>query len=241
MKMLATLAFLVAALGLASSAQAATATFDDLPTLPAVNSATGLYFANGDSSSYAGVLWDTRFNVVGDLYRVDTITPGPRFGIPHSGRYFVTNDGAGNSNNGMVISTSMVLTGAWFGRNEYYGYGAGADQVTIYALSGSTELSSLVFDLPAAPSLPPGPEGPGGQPAVLQFFDTSAFTVLTGITGYRIDRREIGTLNGSWVADDFSFAAPVPEPGIPALLLAGLGVIGWVRRGASIAETTPTS
>lgn len=237
MKKLATLAFLAAALGLASSVHAATATFDDLPTPPAVNSATGLFFANGGSSNYAGVLWDARFNVVGDAYRVDTATPGPRFGIPHSGRYFVTNDGAGASNNGMVITTSMVLTGAWFGRNEYYGYGAGADQVTIYVMSGSTELSSLVFDLPAAPSLPPGPEGPGGQPAVLQFFDTSAFAGLTGITAYRIDRREIGTLNGSWVGDDFSFAAPVPEPGIPGLLLAGLAVIGWARQGRRAGQT----
>lgn len=229
MNKLATSFALAGAISLASPAQAATATFDDLPTPPAVNAATGLFYANGDSSTYAGVVWDARFRVVGDAYRVDTVTPGPRFGIPHSGRYFATNEGAGVSNNGLVITTPMILTGAWFGRNEYYGYGAGADQVTIHALNGSTELASLVFDLPAAPSLPPGPEGPGGQPAVLQFFDTSAFTGLTGITGYRIDRREIGTLNGSWVADDFTFAAPVPEPGMPVLLLAGLGVIGWMR------------
>ena len=221
---------LAGVLGLAAPAQAVTATFDDLPVPPAVDAATGLFFANNDSNSYAGVVWDSRFRVVGEAYRVDTVTPGPRFGIPHSGRYFVTNEGTGSSNDGLTITTSMILTGAWFGRNEYYGYGAGADQVTIHALGGNTALASLVFDLPAAPSLPPGPEGPGGQPAVLQFFNTGAFANLVGITGYRIDRREIGSLNGSWVADDFTFAAPVPEPGIPALLLAGLGLIGWVRQ-----------
>lgn len=220
MKTLATVLVLAGALGNHAFAQAATATFDDLPALPATNAATGLYFANNSSDSYAGVMWDSRFTVAGDQYRVDTTTPGPLFGIPHSGRYFVTNDSP--NNDGLLISTARVLTGAWFGRNEYYGFGAGADQVTINAMGGATVLKSVVFDLPTSPA---------GQPGSLGFADTSVFAALSGITGYRIDRHEIGTLTGNWVADDFSFAAaPVPEPESYAMLLAGLGIVAWMRR-----------
>jgi len=32
------------------------------------------------------------------------------------------------------------------------------------------------------------------------------------------------------VADDFSFSAPVPEPGTWAMMFAGLGVVGWLGR-----------
>ena len=189
---------------------------------PGVAAANGLFFANGNSSVYAGVTWDTRFRVVGDEARIDTATPGPLYGIPHSGHYFVTNEGDGDANIGLSITTSMVLKGAWFGRNEYYGFGAGADQVTITALNGSIVPVSRSFNLPS---------GTAGQPQPLTFFDTSsAFSGLAGITGYRIDRHEIGTQAGNWVADDFIFAASVPEPQTYALLLAGLGVIGWARR-----------
>ena len=31
-------------------------------------------------------------------------------------------------------------------------------------------------------------------------------SALSGITGYRIDRRELGTQSGHWVADDFQFS-----------------------------------
>lgn len=218
---------LACTLGSQVSAQAATASFDDLPALPELTAGTGLYYANNNSSSYAGVVWDSRFEVVGDSYRVVKSPPGPLYGIPHSGHYFVTNQGDGEANNGLSISTSLVLQGAWFGRNEYYGYGGGADQVTITALRGDVALLSLIFELPAAPA---GPEGPGGQPAVLQFFDTGAFATLAGISGYRIDRRARNEFAGNWVADDFTFAAAVPEPRSYALLLAGLGLIAWVGR-----------
>src|ERR1700749_1253134 len=149
-------------------ARAATATFDDLSTPPPVTTSTGLYYANGNSSLYDGVVWDSRFVVVGDESRGDTVTPGPLFGIPHSGHYFVTNEGDGAGNDGLVITTSMVLTGAWFGRNEYYGFGAGADQVTLNALGvGGATLMSVVYELPA-PAV-------AGQPGVMGFADTSSF------------------------------------------------------------------
>lgn len=213
-------------------AHAATATFDDLPTPPPLTSSTGLFYANGDSSTYQDVVWDSRFVVVGDESRVDPVTPGPLFGIPHSGHYFVTNEGDGASNDGLIISTPMVLTGAWFGRNEYYGFGAGADQVTISALgSGGAALMSVVFDLP--------PPAVAGQPGIMGFVDTGAFATLSGITGYRIDRHETGDLNGNWVADDFTFepAAVVPEPASAALLLAGLLAVAVATTSARRASS----
>lgn len=233
MKALTTTLALTCLLGIQMPVQAAiagaTASFDDLSTPPDVDKSTGLFFANGGSSLYAGVTWEPGLTVVGDQYRVDPgdpavpRPPGPLFGIPHSGRYFLTNQGDGLTNDKMVITTTMVLTGAWFGRNEYYGFGGGADQVTIHAMGASGILGSKEFDLP---------ELLDAQPELLTFVDTSTFASLAGITGYRIDRREIGTQAGNWVADDFSFiaAATVPEPESFTLLLAGLGAVAWVRR-----------
>jgi hypothetical protein len=204
-------------LGYAAESRAGFVTFDDLPSPPATNSSTGLFFANNNSSLYQGITWDSRVNVVGDAYRVDTTTPGPLFGIPHSGHFFITN--GGTSNDGILLTTDQVLMGAWFGQNQYYGFGSGADQVTINALSGATVLASVVFDLPA-PLV-------AGQPGQMGFADTSIFASLTGITGYRIDRHELGAQTGNWVGDDFSFvAASVPEPTSLGLLMLGLLALG---------------
>jgi hypothetical protein len=90
-------------LGLAAESKSAIITFDDLPSPPATNSATGLFVANQNSSLHHGVTWDSRINIVGDAYRVDTSTPGPLFGIPHSGNYFITNGGA--FNDGILLTT----------------------------------------------------------------------------------------------------------------------------------------
>jgi hypothetical protein len=199
-----------------------TATFDDLPTLPALNDSTGLQFANDNSLVYQGITWDSRVVVVGDQYKVNPDTnapPNPLFGIPHSPHYFVTNE---NGANGLTIATDRILTGAWFGRNQYYGFGeGGADQITIVALSGTTVLRSVVFDLP---------ESHPGEPEPLSFVDTSVFATLSGITGYRIDRRELGDQNGNWVADDFQFSTPVPVPLPGALLLLGSALVALSGR-----------
>ena len=139
--------------------------------------------------------------------------PGPLFGIPHSGHDFITN--GGTDNDGILLTTDQVLLGAWFGRNEYYGFGSGADQVTINAMHGETVLASVVFDLPA-PSV-------AGQPGMMGFADTSGFASVTGITGYRIDRHELAAETGNWVADEFSFGpASVPEPSSLVLSMFGL-------------------
>jgi len=197
------------------------ATFDDLPIPPALDSASGIQWTNPTATlEYQGVIWDARFGVVGDQYRVGG-PGGPLFGIPHSGHYFVSN---ADGSTGLTITTDKILTGAWFGRNQYYGFGeGGADQVTIVALNGASELGSVVFDLP---------ESHPGQPEPLSFVDTSIFAALGAITGYRIDRRELGQLNGNWVADDFQFvdATQVPAPGGAVLMLGGFAALLAARR-----------
>jgi hypothetical protein len=185
------------------------ATFDDLASPPPLNDKTLLSVANNNNSIYDGIQWDTRFLVIGDEYKLGSSSPF--FGIPHSPHYYVTNGSDGAS--GLTITTGLVLTGAWFGRNQYYGFGAGADQVTIVALSGATQLSSVVFDLPITNP---------GLPEPLSFVNTGIFGTLSDITGYRIDRRDIG--GGHWAADDFQFsnAFAVPEPGTLPLVLCGI-------------------
>lgn len=219
-QLIASCAFIAAAPAMAG----VIATFDDLPFPPALDSATGIQWTNSSASlEYQGVIWDDRFGVVGDEYRVGG-PGGPLFGIPHSGHYFVSN---ATGDSGLTITTNKVLTGAWFGRNQYYGFGeGGADQVTIVALNGASELGSVVFDLP---------ESHPGLPEPLSFVDTSIFATLGAITGYRIDRRELGQLNGNWVADDFTFAdaAQVPLPGSGLLMLAGLLAFLPARRQRS--------
>jgi hypothetical protein len=206
-----------------AAAAGTVATFDDVASPPALDSATGIRFANGGSTLYKGIVWDERLRVVGDAYRVQTSPPGPLFGLPSSGHFFATNDngtvGGQFTNDGIMLQTTLVLQSVRFGRNEYYGFGAGADQVTIHALdAGGEELASLTFQLP---------ENNPGQPEPLALFRTTSFAALTGIAGYRIDRRELGQQSGSWVADDFVFS-PVPEPGQYALLGLGLPMVLWL-------------
>lgn len=204
---------------LASEARAQTATFDDMPGA-IINSGTGILYANGGANTvYEGVTWDDRLSVFGDQYKVGGGPTDPYYGVPHSGNYALTN-AAGTD--GILITTDKILTSAWFGQNEFYGFGAGADQVTISALSGSTVLSSLVFNLP---------DNNPGLPEPLSLFDTSSFLSLGGVTGYRIDRNALGSFGGNWVADDFTFTPAtvvVPEPGTAALVLPVLGMVGAV-------------
>lgn len=209
-----------------AAAQDLTVGFENLATPLPLTQAMGLYYLNGASQVYEGITWDMRLRVVGADYRIeDAGRVTPLYGVPHAGSYYVTNEGGGVSNDGLHITTGRVLLGAWFGRNAYYGYNelGGADQVTIHALAGDSVLASVVFDLP----LPAQP----GQAGAMGFVDTGSFAALSGITGYRIDRRELGEQQGNWVADDFLFASAVPEPPAVMLLLAGLGALAaWGRR-----------
>lgn len=192
------------------------ATFDDLPNPPALDATASFSDANNNSLVYDGVTWDSRFSVVGDQYRTNPLTnppPNPLFGLPHSGHDFVTN---GNGDTGLTLTTDLVLTGAWFGRNQYYGFGGGADQITIVAMSGSTDLASVVYNLPLTDP---------GQPEPLTFVDTSRFLTLSEITGYRIDRNAPSEFAVNWVADDFQFARTVPEPATLGLIASALPVL----------------
>ena len=218
---------LAAALGILSGAveAAAIATFDDLPLPPPLTDTTGLFFANDNSASYQGVVWDSRFKVVGDAYRVSP-SDGPLFGIPKSPHYFVTNEtatvGGAFTNDGLLMTTTQVLTEAWFGQNEYYGFGGGADQITIHALHDLASLGSVSLTLP---------DNTPRQPEPLQKIDTSSFLSLTGITGYRIDRHASAESADSWVGDNFVFQSAVPEPSTTLLLMLGLGgVLAYRRR-----------
>ena len=209
---------------LTASVQATvTATFDDLPVPPALTDSTGLFFANSNSAKYQGVIWDSRFRVVGDAYRIAP-PDGPLFGVPKSPSYFVTNEsavvGGTFTNDGLLITTTLVLTEAWFGQNEYYGFGGGGDEITIHALNGSEILGSASLVLP---------DDTPGQPEPLRKIDTSAFLSLTGITGYRIDRHAQDVFSDSWVADNFVFQSPVPEASKTWLLMLGLAGVLAVR------------
>ncbi len=224
--MMPTLSAVAAALCLVTGGvhAAVTASFDDLPTPPAVNDVAGLFYANDGSASYKGVIWDSRFRVVGDEVRIDP--SAPLFGLPKSPHYFVTNEtatvGTTFTNDQLLMTTTLVLTEAWFGQNEYYGYGGGADRVTVHALNGSDILASVSLDLP---------DDTPGQPEPLRRMDTSAFTALSGITGYRIDRRAPQVFSDSWVGDDFVFQSPVPESSTLALFALGIvSGLAWRAR-----------
>lgn len=207
-----------------SASAAGIATFDDLPSPPALDGSAGLFFANGSSATYQDVTWDSRFTVVGDAYRVDPLS-GPLFGLPRSGHYMVTNQTATVddifTNDGLLITTSLVLTEAWFGQNEYYGFGGGADEVTIHALHGTEILGSVSLSLP---------DDTAGQPEPLRRMDTAAFLAFSGITGYRIDRHPRTATADNWVADDFVFQSAVPEASTAWLVALGLGGIALSRR-----------
>ena len=202
---------------------AVTATFDDLPTPPALTDAEGLFSANNQSADYLGVTWDDRFRVVGDALRIAP-PDGPLFGLPKSPHYFVTNEtatvGGAFTNDGLVMTSSLVLTEAWFGQNEYYGFGGGADEVTVHALHGSTILGSVSLALP---------DDTPGQPEPLRKMDTSSFLSLSGITGYRIDRHAPVEFADSWVGDNFVFQSAVPEASTTLLLMLGLGGVAALR------------
>lgn len=216
--MMPALSAVAAALCLATGVvhAAVTASFDDLPTPPAVNDVAGLFYANAGNASYKGVVWDSRFRVVGDEVRIDPA--GPLFGLPKSPHYFVTNEtatvGTTFTNDRLLMTTTRVLTEAWFGQNEYYGYGGGADQVTVHALNGGDILASVSLELP---------DDAPGQPEPLRRMDTSVFAALSGITGYRIDRRAPQVFSDNWVGDNFVFQSPVPESS--ALSLFTLGIV----------------
>ncbi|MGL5034791.1 MAG: hypothetical protein ACRC6M_13425 [Microcystaceae cyanobacterium] len=181
------------------TAQAITFTidFDDFTSVP-LNDSTGFEFANG-GSTYQGVTFGSpnQFNVTGKDYRVDP-TPGPLFAIPKSDNYYINNRETVAS----FLTTSYILTEAWFGSVEYYGFGGSATSVSVTALGASGDLDTVSIVLPDVI----------GQPDPMVQMDTSRFLNLSGITGYRIERSPTpDQVNAfQWAGDNFTFTDAVP-------------------------------
>ena len=128
----------------------------------------------------------------------------------------------------------MVLTEAWFGRVEYYGYGGGATSVTVVPLGVNGSLDpgvtvSLLSDRDYDPTKP----GANGLPGLMVKMDTSRFLNLQGITGYRIDLGQDNSGQANWAADDFTFTSATPVPWetdalsvIGSTVIFGLGLWG---------------
>ncbi len=177
-------------------------TFDDLSLTSASNDS--LYTLNNDSSLYKDVVWDTGFSVFGEDYAI--CDDCPFFGIPHSGSFAITNyDDTG----GLTMTTQKILLGFWAGRNEYYGYDGGTEEISVHALDAAgIVLGSVTHQLP---------DNYSGLAEPFEFVDTSAFTNLTAIQAYRVEPAQGCDMDCNWVADDFVFTdgafAPVPDSG----------------------------
>ena len=219
-----------------------TVTFEDLSVPPGETSSGRLVDANGGSSVYHGITWSSGFSVFGNQYA--TSGAPPLFGNVF-GSYGLTNSNgtgtAGDNSTDLTITTDMVLTGSWWGTNEYYGFSHGPDELQILAVA--TSGSILVdFHLPS-----PGPGGTGYSESAspLEFLDTSIFATLTGIKEYHIIVPHPDTAfgNNNWVADNFTFvqAAAVPEPSSMCLLGLGLAGIAGNRLVRRRKENGPTA
>ncbi len=204
--------------------------FDNLSAEPATTTYAQLSVANGNSPTISGVSFNSPdFYVVGDLY-VESFqnTGGSRpFIQPESGHYGIFN---AFGNNALKLVTTQTLTSIAFARADL---GAGADangptSVTVKALDGVNVLGSATLNL---------------TDGTMRLLDTSAFTSLSGITGYQIDRvAGTGPYGGGlWVADDLTFggAAAVPEPMATSVATACLllGAAFWRRHARRLQDT----
>jgi hypothetical protein len=193
-------------------------TFDDLPALPAVDAFASVTLASGGTGVISGVTFDSGLYVVGDGYVEQFQNTGGTQPFAHtdSGHYAIFN---GSGVNGVSLTTTQVLTSVWFGKPNFGASVGGASQVTVEAYHNTTLLGSVSLSLAST---------------TLQQLDTSSFTALTGITGYKINRVASGVepYGGShWVADSFTFAAPVPEPeSVGLVVVAGLAAFAMVRQ-----------
>ncbi len=154
--------------------------FESLPMLSTTDQNQSLTDANGGSNTVQGVMFTSPgFRVIGDDFRIGGPAPRPAMGVAHSGHFFLNN---GNTpNDDVIMTTTSVLTEAWFGRNEYYGYGGGASAVTITAFGIGGDLGSVTVNtpdtFPSTGNLPPPDDLFGnGLPDPMVQMDTSSET-----------------------------------------------------------------
>ena len=206
-----------AALPLVSCAQVVI-DFDSLSAEPGVATYGQVSAVNSGSSSLAGVSFNSSdFYVVGDQYVEQFNNNGGSnpFIHPLSGHYGLFN---AFGHDALTLTTTQIMTEMWFARPNFGATIDGPTDITIKALNGATVLGS------ASLSLSP-------VTATMQRLDTSAFSSLSGITGYEIDRTAgTGPYGGGlWVADNIGFQATVPEPAETALsvgfVIAGFGLV----------------
>ena len=203
-----------ATLALSRPAGAAFITFDALANLPPTNSFRSLASANGGSSVLGGATWDANFFVVGGGYVEQFQNQGGSnpFATPQTPNFALFN---ANAADGLTIQTTDILTSLWLARPDMGNGARGTNQVTVQALNGVTVLGSRTITLTST------------TPA---FLDTSSFTALTGVTGYRLNRVAIGGDGyggGHYIADSFQFrpvAVPVPATALIFAFGAGLAV-----------------
>lgn len=193
---------LVAAVVLGREARGDTVVgFEDLPDLPEVDSFRSLSDANSGTSSYANVIWDSDFVVVGDNYVEAFHNQGgvAPFATPQSGDYAVFNR---SGRNRLTFTTGRRLVGLWVSRADLGTGPRGTTQVTIHALNGVDLVASETIDLLQTGTVP-------------AFLDTSSFLSLSSVDGYRIDRVVSGDdpYGGlHYILDDLTFAKE-PSPG----------------------------
>jgi hypothetical protein len=188
--------------------------------------------AYGGTDTVEGVTFSDSFVVFRNTYTND-VGGSDLFGATDGTFALANTDGNGDAGtgpfpaglDGLMLTTNDVLTGAYFGIVDYGNGSYGSDQVTVTAVGTGGDLGSVTLNLDTS-----------GAPTLTKM-DTSAFLTYSGqITGYRINRdiapEFVGFGGGDYVADDFTFVAPAPEPSSAAGLIIGLlTLIAWVIAG----------
>ena len=209
---------------------AQTLTFDGLPTEQGAAMDVALTAANGGIRTISGVTFDSAANsdweIIGNQYQAPASTDF--FAASHSGDYALAGnaysgaDAFGTAYTGLTLSTNKLLTHLFVGFDDNGGGSNDANALTLTAFGAGGDLASetVILDGPA-----------------LALLDTSGvFGSLQGVTGYRFETTAADPLNAAFgrayvIADDLTFATPVPEATSVVSLSLLLGAGGLFLRG----------